>query len=186
MFVAIPFLGAIFGAVGFILVLVAVGHISKAVKDRSLYNNMLVAVALAITGQALAVFVVVDSAISFAGLKGLAGPQLFALANITSGNWLGLVLSLMGGLFVVWILMLVSATYVRRTYNSISARLHDARFRRAGLVYLFGAATTIILIGFVLLLVSQILLVLAFFSMGESLPTLPAPQIHPIQPPTQT
>jgi uncharacterized membrane protein len=43
-------------------------------------------------------------------------------------------------------------------------------FNTAGLVFLIGAATAIIGVGFLLILVAQILLVVAFFSIKESTP----------------
>ena len=47
---AVPSVGALLGIVGFILMLVAIKNISEVVGDRSIFNNMLVAVGLAIAG----------------------------------------------------------------------------------------------------------------------------------------
>ncbi len=44
-------------------------------------------------------------------------------------------------------------------------------FRTTGTVYLIGAITTIILIGFIILFVGRIIEVIAYFSLPDELPT---------------
>jgi uncharacterized membrane protein len=44
----VPYAGIIFSVVGFILVLVAVKDISDALADKSIFNNMIIAVILSI------------------------------------------------------------------------------------------------------------------------------------------
>ncbi len=168
---AMPSIGAVLGIVGFVLMLVAIKDISEAVGDRSIYSNMLLAVGLALAGIVVGTLVVVGSVLRFVGLNSLnVGPD-FNPSTVPAGDWISLAGSILIGLAVVWLLMLFSSIYVRRSYGAIASKLNVSMFGTAGLVYLIGAATTIVLVGFVLLFVAQILLVVAFFSISEK----PAP-----------
>jgi uncharacterized membrane protein len=169
---AVPTAGSLLGIVGFVMMLLAIKDISEVVGDRSIFNNMLVAVGLAIVAIVVGTLVVVGSVLRFVGLKALnIGPN-FNPSTVPTGDWVGLVGSILLGLAVVWVIMLVSAVYVRRTYQSMASKLGVANFGTAGLLYLIGAATTIILVGFVLLLVAQVMVMVAFFSIEETQPPL--------------
>jgi len=86
------------------------------------------------------------------------------------GDWVGLAAGVIAGLVAVWALLVTSAVFLRRSYDSMASKLDVNTFKTAGLVFLIGAATTIIGVGFVLILVAQILLVVAFFSIKEGIP----------------
>jgi len=49
-------------------------------------------------------------------------------------------------------------------------------FRTTGLLFLIGAATLIVLVGFVILFIAAILQIVAFFSIPEQLPSQSPPQ----------
>ncbi len=166
---AVPSVGSLLGIVGFVLILLAIRDISEVVGDRSIFRNMLVAVGLAIVGIIVGALVVVGSVLRFVGLNNLNfGPNYsFNPSTVPTGDWVALIGSVIIGLVVVWVMMLVSAIYVRRTYRAISSKLNVGMFETAGLVYLIGAATTIVLVGFLLLFVAQILVVVAFFSIED-------------------
>jgi uncharacterized membrane protein len=178
---AVPSVGALLGIVGFVLVLLAIRDISKAVADKSIFNNMLLAVGLAIAGIVVGALVVVGSVLRFIGLNALnVGPNFsFNASTVPTGDWVGLIGSVIIGLAVVWVMLLVSAIYVRRAYSTMASRLSVGMFETAGLIYLIGAATTIILVGFLLLFVAQILVVVAFFSIREKAPILSAQSSQP-------
>src|SRR5205809_8073400 len=76
----IPSAGFVVAIIGFILILIAVKYVSDAFADRTIFNNMIIAVILAILGF-VAFFVAVLGAIySFVGIGGLRsfmpGPPL--------------------------------------------------------------------------------------------------------------
>jgi uncharacterized membrane protein len=181
---AVPSVGALLGIVGFILMLVAIKNISDVVGDKSIFSNMLVAVGLAIAGIVVGALVLVGSVLRFVGLNALSlGPD-FNPSTVPTGDWVGLIGSLLLGLAVVWIMLVVSAVYVRRSYGSIASKLNVGMFGTAGLLYLIGAATTIILVGFLLLFVAQILVLVAFFSIPNQPPAqaaggMPGPMASP-------
>ena len=65
----------------------------------------------------------------------------------------------------------MSAIFLRRSYERIGVRLNVNMFQTTGLVYLIGAALTIVLVGFLILLIAEILQIVAFFSIPEQLPS---------------
>ena len=168
---AVPTAGSLLGIVGFVMMLLAIRDISEIVGDRSIFSNMLVAVGLAIVAIVVGTLVVVGSVLRFVGLKALNFGPNFNPSTVPTGDWVGLIGSILIGLAVVWVIMLVSAVYVRRTYQSMASKLGVANFATAGMLYLIGAATTIILVGFVLLLVAQVMVIVAFFSIEEMQPS---------------
>src|SRR5437867_4884901 len=68
----IPSAGFVVAIIGFILILIAVKYVSDAFTDRTIFNNMIIAVILAILGF-VAFFVAVLGAIySFVGIGGFS------------------------------------------------------------------------------------------------------------------
>jgi uncharacterized membrane protein len=167
---AIPSIGWLVGIVGFVLLLFAIKDLSEIVGDRKIFNNMLVAVGLGIAAMVVGALVIVGSVLRFIGLNNLSLGPSFNASSVPAGDWAGLIGSILVGLAAVWIIMIVSAVYVRRTYGALSSSLKVGAFDTAGSLYLAGAATTIILVGFVLLLVAEIMVVVSFFSIPEKPP----------------
>jgi uncharacterized membrane protein len=159
----IPAVGSVVAIIGFILILIAVKYISDALHDASIFSNILIAIILAIVGVAVGGVVVLGTVFRFIGLRKLAvGASTTPPTHIA-----GLVAGIIVGLAVVWIMFIVAAYFQRKSYEVIATRLNVGTFRTAALLYLIGAALVIILVGFVLLFVAQILFVVAFFSIKE-------------------
>jgi len=146
--------------IGYIMVLVAVKEISDTLNDKAIFSNMILAVAAGIIGAVAVVFVVFFR-VMLAG-RTLAHPGL----------------AIVGGLVLAWVFLIVSAVFLRRSYNEISKRLGVGMFRTSATLYLVGAALTIVLVGFLLLFIGQILQAVAFFSIPSELPvggSMPGP-----------
>ena len=176
---AVPTVGVILGIAGFVLVLIAIKHISEVLADRSIFDNMLIGIILAIVGAITGAIVVVGAVLSFFGLHHailISAGSSFSPSSIPTGDWIALVTSVLAGLAIVWVALSVSGVFVRRSYTSIGTKLNIKMFETAGLVYLIGALTTVIGVGFLILLIAEILLVIAFFSIEETNPGVPAPQ----------
>jgi uncharacterized membrane protein len=149
--VFIPFVSVL----GYILVIIAVNGIANDLQDRSIFRNML--------GSAIA---------------GIAGALLGAVVviEVLTGSFSGsLVASLITLLLLSWVCLLLSAIFLRRSYGAIASRLGVGIFKTAATLYLIGAALTIVLIGFFVLFVAQVLQAVAYFSM----PTRPPPSVPP-------
>jgi len=170
LFTAIPTIGWLLGIVGFIFIIMAVKYISDTFRDKSIYNNMLVSILLDVGAIAVGTIAILGTVFHVLGLGSFVGSNFVLNSNIAVGDWVGLAAGVIAGLVAVWALLVTSAVFLRRSYDSMASKLGVNTFKTAGLVFLIGAATTIIGVGFVLILVAQILLVVAFFSIKEGIP----------------
>ncbi len=136
--------------VGYILVLISTKYISDDLRDRSIFDNMLYAVITGIIGIAAGAFILFTGA-------------LFGFFTLGISAFLGI----LGGLVVTWVFLIISSIFIRRAYDTMATKLNVRAFRTAGSLYFAGAITTIILVGFVILLVAYIFQIIAFFSIPE-------------------
>lgn len=139
--------------VGYILLIVAIKDISDEVGDGTIFSDAIIAAATgivgALAGAGVVVVGVIGSRFSF-GMAGLVG--------------LGF------GLLIAWVALIVSAVFLKRAYDKMSERLGVGTFRTAATLYLVGAVLTVVLLGFVVLLVAEIVQAVAYFSIPEELP----------------
>jgi uncharacterized membrane protein len=171
--VFIPFLSL----VGWILILLATKEISESVQDKTIFDDALLAGITAVIGAV--VFAFVFALTLFTGsVAGPFAPGPFAF----SGLFLGV-------LAAFWVFTIISAIFLKRSYEKISRRLNISAFATAGLLYLIGAALTIVLVGFLIILIALIFQVVAYFSIQDRPPTpsssQPSPQNFASSPVTQ-
>jgi len=188
----VPVIGTFLSVIGWILVLIAVNNIADVVGDRSIFRDAIIAVILAIVGIVVGVAVVFGSFARFAGLNGLnmfSGLDLSRNLNstsFTSGQVVDLsvlIVGVVGGLALIWVFYLVSAIFLRRAFTKVASMLNVKMFATAALLYLIGAALTIILVGLVVLFIADILMVVAFFSMPDETSMQPPSTPMTIPPP---
>lgn len=139
--------------VGYILMIIAIRDISKDLKDKTIFSNVIIAAATGIVGAIAGASVVVFGAIS--GIF-TAGVSAF-FGAIT-------------GLLLVWVFLIISAVFLKRAYDSMSKELGVKTFDTAATLYLVGAVLTIVLVGFILLFVAEIMQAVAFFSIPDQPP----------------
>ncbi len=178
----VPGIGWLLAIAGFILTLVAVKYISDIVRDSSIMTDILISIVITIVGIIVGFFVLFASLLRFMGLNNLNfadfGPN-FNPAAIPTGDWIGLITWAFTGIAIVWILLTVSGVFLRRGYSKIGHALNVGMFGTAGLLFLIGALTTILVVGFLLIPIAQILLAVAFFSINENAPTTAQPSSVP-------
>jgi uncharacterized membrane protein len=166
----VPYAGPVLSIVGFILVLIAVKYISDHTGDRSIFNNYLIAVIIGI------IAVIVAAVMGVAGIFGSLG---LLLTGGPIATFAGMIMTLIAVLVVVWILEIIAAIFIRRSFNSIATALNVKMFSTAALLYLIGAILTIIIVGAIISLVAIILQIIAFFE-------IPAERAPPPPPPPPT
>jgi uncharacterized membrane protein len=142
----IPFVSLI----GYILIIVAVRDISQDLQDKTIFSNIVIAAVTGIVGA-------------------LAGASVIAVGVFGADHGAGAV-SVGLGLLVTWIALIISAVFLRRAYSTMSQRLGVGNFRTAATLYFIGAILTIVLIGFILLFVAEILQAIAYFSIPDQPP----------------
>lgn len=139
--------------VGYILMIIAVRDIAEDLKDKTIFNNVLIAAGTGIVGA-------------------IAGASVFFFGAI-SGIFTAGISAFFGaiaGLLVVWVFLIISAVFLRRAYDSMSKELGVHMFETAATLYLIGAVLTIVLVGFILLFVAEIMQAVAYFSIPDQPP----------------
>ncbi len=169
----IPFIGPIIGLVGFVLVLIAVKSISELVKDKEIFRNYLIDFILSIISIVMILVIMLIGFFNVGGFTWITSLQDINIQDLsTFWDYFGGIISYsIMALIIGWILWVIGAIYLRRSYNSIAKYTNVSLFRTTGTVYLIGAITTIILIGFVILFVGRIIEIIAYFSLPDELPT---------------
>jgi len=164
----VPTVGAAFGVTGFVLILVAVKYIADDLEDKKIFDNMIIAVFLSIVGIVVGSLILLGTVLSAFGNGYFAATYPFTPSTaVTTAQWITFGTEIALGLFGAWVFFLVSAVYLRRSYSTIGSKLNVGMFRNAGLLYLIGAATTVVGVGFLVLLVAEIMTAVAFFSIPE-------------------
>ena len=145
----IPFVSII----GYILLIIGIKDISDELRDRAIFNNIVVSAVTGIVGA-------------------VAGASVVAFGMMASGFTFGPsgVTSLFSGLFIAWVFLIISAVFLRKAYDTMGGRLGVGSFRTAATLYLVGAVLTIVFIGFLILFIAEIVQAVAFFSIPEELP----------------
>ncbi|MCF3653754.1 MAG: DUF996 domain-containing protein [Aigarchaeota archaeon] len=164
----VPHAGTVFSIIGFILVLIAIKYISDHTGDRTIFKNYLIAVIIGIISAIVAAMM---------GVAGFLGSMSLLMAGGSIATLTGMIMTLIAVLILVWILGIISAIFIRRSFNSIATSLNIKMFSTAALLYLIGAVLTIILVGAIISLVAIILQIIAFFqiSAGKAPPPPPPP-----------
>src|SRR5205807_10273286 len=129
--------------VGWILILLATKEISESVQDKTIFDDAILAAITAVIGAVI-------GAVVFSGLIFLYffggpfgfGPRLFIPFLVALGTF--------------WVFTVISAVFLKRCYEKISQRLNVSAFATTGLLYLIGAALTIVFVGFLIILIALI------------------------------
>src|SRR5437660_5975979 len=189
----IPNAGAFLFIIGLILILFAVKNAADSLGDQSIFNNMLYSVILAIVGVVAITAIYFVALASFAGLGFLGGVP--SRTGVTTG-FFAIIGTLILGLVVLWVFILTSAIFLKKTYDAMAVKMRVDMFRTTGLLFLIGAATLVVGIGFIIVFITAILQIVNFFSIPEQLqpsmpsqqawgPPAPPPPMAPSQAPTQ-
>ena len=155
----VPGIGIPAALAGYILILFAIKNISKILEDKSIFNNMLI---VSITGIAGVISMAISFLILLMRLETDVNERLVVL--------LSMMLPVVIGLLLFWILFIISAIYLRKSYNSMGKRLNVNMFSTSAKINLIGSIFSIILIGFLIIFIAQVLQIVAFFSIPDEIP----------------
>ena len=164
-------LGGLASLVGFILVLIALKSFADHYKDADIFNNALYSFITCIVGVVLAAGVFIATALTVVADLGITDWTNVAewTTLATSETALDSILTLIGGAIIAIIVLfafaILAAWLYRKSLIKLASKSGVGLFGTAGLLYLVGAALTIVLIGFLLIWISSLLIAIAFFSM---------------------
>jgi uncharacterized membrane protein len=168
----IPTVGWILGIIGFIMVIIAVKYISDETKDKSIFNNFLYFIIVSIIAVVVAGVILIITFLEAGGpsyileLQNLAYSDPWAVWETLQPLITGALVALVS----LWILMIISTIFLKKSYDKISEYTNVKWFGTTGLLFLIGAATLVIVIGAFILLIAMILEIIAFFSLPDKLP----------------
>jgi uncharacterized membrane protein len=172
----IPTVGVVLAIIGFVMTLIAVKYISDYLQDSAIFRNMIIAIGLSIVGFVVVAVIVAASVFSFIGLGSLNSGTV-----TPSPGLFGALAGIVVGLVIGWIVLVLSAYFLRKAYNTVGLKLNVGMFKTAALIYFIGAILTIIVVGLLLILIAQILLIVAFFSIPD-MPMASGPGLPPSPP----
>lgn len=170
-----PYAGGAIRLIGLVLVLVSIKYISDALADKSIFKNMLISVILAIVG--LIIGIIYAAAVFFSFLGGFTEP--FEL-SVFMQRFFNFVTAFFFAIIPIWIFLIISAVFLKKSYDAIASKLNVGMFRTAALLYLVGAVLGIVLVGFIIIFIAEILQAVAFFSMPEQAPQPSQPAVQPV------
>jgi uncharacterized membrane protein len=165
--IILPGIGAI---IGLILLFIAVKYITEETKDQSIFDNYLmhfICSIIAIVAIVLIFFLSIGgfSLTFFKALETMNFTDFNSVWNFFAPYIVWWVIALLIG----WVFFIISALYLRKCYNSIADHTKINTFKTTGLIYFIGAITTIIGVGFIIILVAKIFEIVAYFSLQENI-----------------
>ncbi|MBN2600230.1 MAG: DUF996 domain-containing protein [Candidatus Thermoplasmatota archaeon] len=177
----IPNIGVILGIVGLVLVFVAVKYIAEETKDHSIFQNYLMNFIFYIIAIGAIIGIMI---LAFGVSGGMSWITAIQPGDITdfSSFWESfgtLFIACALAFLVAWIMLLIGALYLKKSYDRIAEHTKVDLFKTTGLVNLIGAATLIIVIGAFIILIAKILEIVSYFSLPENLPQTPQPPMPP-------
>jgi len=177
----IPNVGFVLSIVGLVLVFLAVKYIADETKDHSIFQNYLMNFIFYIIAIGAIVGILV---LAFGVSGGMSWITAIQPGDITDFNsfwesfgtlFIGCILAFL----IAWIMLLIGALYLKKSYDRIAEHTKVDLFKTTGLVNLIGAATLIIFIGAFIIVIAKILEIVSYFSLPESLPQTPQPPMPP-------
>jgi uncharacterized membrane protein len=168
----VPYAGPIISIVGLVLLFIAVKSISDLTKDEEIFSKYLmhfIINIIAIVALIVIMLLAFGAAGGFTWISGLENAEINDLESfwenfgtIIGGCFLALIVS--------WILYILAAIYLRKSYNKIAEHTKVDLFKTTGLIYFIGAITTIIIVGLIIIFIARIIEIIAYFSLPDNLP----------------
>jgi len=172
---AVDFSG-ILSLIGIILLLIGLKGLANFYKEEGIFNNALYSIIIAIVGCVVGVGVIAVSAVSALADLGIDWANIEDWANIgtdvgtifadfnlsTIATLLG---ALLAGLVILWVFMIISMYFLRKSMNQLSTKSGIGLFGTAGIIVLIGAVVPVI--GLLIIWIGFILATVAFFQMKK-------------------
>jgi uncharacterized membrane protein len=157
-----PYLGALAGLAGIVLMLISFNMFSKIYNDPQVFKNALISFILAVVGGFLAFFTVGATLFSMFSMMGTHGQYSHhVFSNIGLGTTFAFI--------ILYILLIISAHYLKSAFYLLSSYTGINLFRTGGFWYFIGTILTIVIIGILINLVAWILIAVAFFTTPEEI-----------------
>lgn len=147
----IPYVGAVLGLAGLILLIVAVKQFAEKEGKGEVFSNFLRGILVSIIGS------IIGMVILFAGIGSAAAGNSEALSYLITG---------IGGI-ILYVASVYGSYYVKKAYEEIALITGNTLFAWAGKLLFWGALLVIVLIGSIVMWVGWLLSTVAFFTTEE-------------------
>jgi uncharacterized membrane protein len=166
----------ILSLVGIILLLIGLKGLASFYKEDEIFNSALYSMIIAIVGSIVAVGITVVSAVSALADIGIDWSSIedwsnvgSDVANVFTDLNVNAIMDLLGalviGLIILYIVLIISMYFFRKSMNQLSTKTGVSLFGTAGLLMLIGAVIPII--GLLIIWIGIILATAAFFQMKQ-------------------
>ncbi len=156
----IPYVGWVLAIVGIVLLMKAMKELSYYYQDESLYKESLTGIKFYVVAIIAAAVAIVSIVIGDASATALfAGNFVF-----TAGFAVGLI-AFFAGLITAFVFFLLAASHLKNTFNKLAEKTGEGSFGTAGTLFFVGSILTIFLVGFLLIFIAWIFATIGFFSM---------------------
>lgn len=166
----------ILSLIGIILLLIGLKGLANFYKEDGIFNNSLYSIIIVIVGCVVGVGIIAVSAVSALADIGIDWANIEDWANMgtdvanvfTDFNFnaiFNLLGALLIGLIIIYVVLIVSMFFFRKSMNQLSAKSGIGLFGTAGLLMLIGAVIPVI--GLLIIWIGAILVTVAFFQMKQ-------------------
>lgn len=152
----IPSVGPVLSFAGFVMLIIAVYKLSELLGQKEIFRNYLIGIIL-------------NSATILIIILGIGTTVLFSLKGGLTGLGIGVILTFL----FIWILAIISAYFIKKSFEKIGQATGVDTFKTAGKLYFIGGILSVIVIGLILWLVAVIMQIIAFFSLPLTTPGKP-------------
>ena len=150
--------------VGIVFILIAVKYISDAFKEEGIFKDYLISFIL----RFVAIFVALASFFAILGFD-IFYKLMHPHELEKSLKAMHVILAFLIAFIVLWLIFLIASIFLKRSYYEIAEKTGVTAFHTTGLLYLVGSATSIILIGLLIIFIAKIFEIIAFFSLPEEI-----------------
>jgi len=173
-----PFIPSSFGIlalIGFILTFIAVKMIADEFKEKAIFSNFLFFFILTILAIVAAGIIGLVTFQSVGGLEYFMDLQNLAMSNPSDPMVIWryiqpMITGVIAALVVGWIILVIAVFFLRKSFNMMAEVTKVKWFGTSALLFLIGAFTMVIIVGFFIILIAVILEIVAFFSLPDQVP----------------
>ena len=170
----IPSSFGILALIGFILTFIAVKIIADESKEKAIFSNFLYFFILTIVAIVAAGVIGLVTFQSVGGLEYFMDLQDLVMSNpsdpMVIWNYIQpMITGMLATLIVGWIIIVISVFFLRKSFNMIADVTKVKWFGTTALLFLIGAFTMVIIVGFLIMFIAVILEVVAFFSLPNQI-----------------
>ncbi len=184
----IPYVGFVLAVIGLVFILISLKYISDEVGEPKIFRYALYSFIAGVVGAVIMTFVVLSVFMAAIFMPAMPAPPITVIGPTTiphngmqqgwmyGDGFIGIVIAMLGFLIAVWVSQIISAIFLKTSYDAVAKHLGVGLFSTVAILYIVGAVLIIIFVGLLIIFVALIIQVVAFFSIPETRPQTPQGQ----------